>query len=209
MKQRILGLDPSLNRTGWAIVDFDGKNMKLVDYGFIDCSHFDAELEESKKIKFIYDTMMSIYRNYKPTHVISESPFFSRKNENVKTLMRLSHVHGTLLLVAELNNKEMEYYAPLTIKSVVLGGLKKKSEKNTKEEVANAVFEVFPQRLFIKEYTNDVTDAIAVILTYIKKEGKGTQKENALKRREKNESKSSGKKTKTTKRSTKSKSKKK
>ncbi|MNC20886.1 Holliday junction resolvase [compost metagenome] len=175
---RILSLDPSLNCTGWSVIDYKEEKYTLVDYGFIQVSHFDAETEEDLKLMHIDKVMTKIFDTYKPEVVIAESPFYSR---NPKTLTRLSHVHGTLLLLSAKNGLRMKYYAPLTIKSVVLGGIKTKDEdgkKKTgtemKKEVEAAVFKIFPRHLFLKEYTNDVTDAISVALTYIAKDGKGT-----------------------------------
>lgn len=188
---RILSIDPSLNRTGWAIVDYKNNKYKLIDYGFIECKNFDAESQEDEKLEHIYKTMETIYRQYKPEHVISESPFYSK---NVKTLMRLSHVHGTLLLIARQHGKRMDYYSPLTIKSVVLKGLKTKDEEGNKKtgtqmkkEVEKAVFEIIPKAFFIKDYTDDVIDAVSVAITFVMKEGKGTLRDNKEKEKNKEE----------------------
>lgn len=190
---RMLAIDPSLNRTGWAIIDYKEKtnSFRLIDYGYIDCKHYDAELEEDMKLEHIYKTIERLLRQYKPTVAIAESPFYSR---NPKTLMRLSHVHGTLLLVCKLHGLSMDYYAPLTIKSTVLKGIKTKNEDGTKKkgnemkkEVEAVVFTVFPQSTFIKDYTDDVTDAISVGLTYVYKDGTGTLKDNKAKARDKEE----------------------
>lgn len=176
---RILGIDPSLNRLGWAVVDyFKEKNeYKLIDYGFIECGHFDPETEEDLKLFHIDKIMTKVFDVYKPESVIAEAPFFSK---NVKTLTRLAHVHGTILLLSAKNNLRMKYYAPLTIKSVVLGGIKtknedgeKKSGKDMKKEVEAAVFEIFPKHTFLKEYTDDVTDAISAAMCAVKKDFKG------------------------------------
>jgi Holliday junction resolvasome RuvABC endonuclease subunit len=187
MIKRILGLDPSLNRLGWCVIDYDDINEKwsLVDYDFIDAKHFDAESEEDKKLQYIHDCIKRVFENYKPSYVISESPFYSR---NVKTLTRLSHVHGILLLLSLQNNNRMKYYTPLTIKSTILGGIKTKNEfgvkkngKELKKEVEEKVFEIFPKNTFYKKYTDDVTDAISVVIAFVKKNGKGFMGEKDLK----------------------------
>lgn len=187
---RILGIDPSLNRTGWAIVDYKNNKYTLVEYGYIECKDFDAESQEDEKLEHIYKTMEKVYKQYKPEYVISESPFYSK---NVKTLMRLSHVHGTLLLIARQNGKKMDYYSPLTIKSVVLKGLKTKDEDGNKKtgtqmkkEVEKAVFDIIPKTYFKKDYTDDVIDAVSVVITFVMKDGKGTLRDNKEKEKEKN-----------------------
>jgi len=179
MHKRILGLDPSLNRLGWCIVDYDDETEKheLIDYGYIDAKKFQEE-DEDMKLQKIYKTISSVIVSYNPQVVIAESPFYSR---NANTLTKLAHVHGVLLLISVEHRRRMKYYSPLTIKSVVLGGIKtkdedgkKKSGDDLKKEVEEAVYKVFPKNIFHKPYTNDVTDAISVAMTYIIKNGEGT-----------------------------------
>jgi Holliday junction resolvasome RuvABC endonuclease subunit len=125
--------------------------------------------------------MSAVFSKYSPHVVIAESPFFQK---NAKTITRLGHCHGILLLLAVEYGKRMKYYSPLTIKSTVLGGIKTKNEdgkkktgKEMKKEVEEAVFKIFPQKDFKLPYTDDVTDAISVALAYIYKKGEGTMGE--------------------------------
>lgn len=190
MHKRILGLDPSLNRLGWCIIDYNDETeiYDLIDYGYIDAKKF-KESEEDMKLQMIYRQISSILSKYRPHVVISESPFYSR---NVATLNKLSHVHGVLLLISLEHGNRMKYYSPLTIKSIVLGGIKtkdesgkKKSGDDLKKEVEEEVYKIFPKKLFTKPYTNDVTDAISVAITYVKKNGEGTLGENKEEKKEK------------------------
>jgi hypothetical protein len=90
-----------------------------------------------------------------------------------------------------------------TIKSTVLGGIKtkdengkKKSGDDLKKEVEEAVYKIFPKNLFKMPYTNDVTDAISVAITYVIKNGAGTLGENKEEKKEKKKKSKSEKKTK-------------
>lgn len=160
----IMGLDPSLNCLGWFI--FDSEKMLILDYGFIP----NKGLEENEKIVKIYNKLSNILKQYKIDAVGIEEEFSSK---NPSTLKKLSHVHGSIILLLSQYNIPYTYYSVMTIKSQVLGGMKTKKEDGTKksgdemkEEVAAKVFEVFGKQNFYKEYTNDVTDAASVGLCY-------------------------------------------
>lgn len=175
---RILGLDNSKNCTGWAVVDVKNKtDMKLVDYGYIDTSKLKDDGEALVHIEKFFEKIMS---HYKPDYISAEAMFAGR---NRVTTMVLAHVHGIMLLVARKHNIPITYYSVMTMKSAVLGGVKLKKDDGTKKtgddikkEVANKVFEVFGRENFVKEFTDDVTDAISAIITFIKKDGKPIEK---------------------------------
>lgn len=166
---RIIGIDPSLNRLGYFI--FDSENMKIVDYGYIP-----NEGEEQEKLLRIYKILTVVLDTYKPDVASIEEEFFSR---NVATLKTLSHVHGAILLLLSQRKISYTYYSVLTLKSQLLNGMKTKKDDGTKKngkemkiEVANKVFEIFGRQNFIKDFTDDVTDAASAAYCYYKLDGK-------------------------------------
>lgn len=172
---RILAIDPSLNCTGYAVVDVDsGQRLTLVTYGFIQVKKSD---NTEQRLKLIYDTLQAVVVTHKPTTWVAESPFMYR---NTKTLVQLAHTHGAILLLAGQHNQLIHYYSPMTIKTTVLGGAKtmntdgtRKTSSQWKVEVATAVFAIFNQNLFTTPYTDDVTDALSVAITWVTKQGQG------------------------------------
>lgn len=170
---KILGLDLSLNCAGWFL--FESDNMKIIDYGYIP-----NEGEESEKILRIYKTLDIIFKQYKPDCCGIEKEFASK---NADTLMTLSHVHGAVLLLLAQYKIPYTYYSVMTAKSKTLDGIKTKKEDGTKKtgaemkaEVADKIFEIFGRQNFVKAFTDDVTDAASIGLTYMIMNGKPIEK---------------------------------
>lgn len=178
----ILGLDISLNRTGYFV--FESDNMKILDYGGIP-----NKGTEEEKLLNIYNIITDIVNKYKPIGCGIEKEFASR---NPDTLMKLSHCHGTCLLILAQNNIKYTYYPVMTLKSQTLEGLKLKKEDGTKktgdelkEEVAEKIFEIFGKEQFIKPFKTDETDAASAAYVYFKLKGEDIVKTNKKKRKTK------------------------
>ena len=79
---RILGIDPGLATTGWAVVDFDNDSKPIpVDYGAITTP---KGLSVSERLVEIYDDMNSLIRKFKPEYAGVETLLFTN---NAKTAM--------------------------------------------------------------------------------------------------------------------------
>ena len=177
---KILGIDPSLNCCGWFV--FDTEPLRLIDYGYIPNNG-----EEYEKILRIYKILSAVIDNYKPDAAGIEEEFYSK---NVDTLKKLSHVHGSVLLLLAQNKIPYTYYSVMTAKSQTLGGIKKKKEDGTKkngdemkQEVAEKIFEIFGRQNFIKDFTTDVTDAASIGYCYYLLDGKPIEKKKATKKK--------------------------
>jgi crossover junction endodeoxyribonuclease RuvC len=175
----ILGIDPSLSSTGFFL--FDDEEFEIIDYGYISTD----DLEEDKAMLKIHKILSSILDKYDIDKIGIEQEFYSR---NVKTLRKLSHVHGVALLLFAQYEIPYTYYSVMTLKSKVLNGMKRKKEDGTKksgdeikQEVAEKIFEVFGRTNFIKEFTDDVTDAASAALTYYLMDGMSTDEYNSNK----------------------------
>lgn len=183
----ILGADNSLRCTGWSVVkvtNYKEKNQKLelLDYGYIDTNQITFE----QAIVLIEKIFTNVVKQYKPDYISAEAPF---SGKNAQTLITLSNIHGAMLLVAAKAKVPVTYYSVMTMKSQVVGKMKtkkddgtKKTGKEMKQEVADKVIEIFGRQSFIKDYTDDVTDSISAIITFLNMEGetpktlKATQK---------------------------------
>ncbi len=143
------------------------ESLLILTYGIIK----NGNVDETEKLHNIFTVLESLIKKYKIDHIVIEKEFYSR---NVKTLMKLSHVHGVILLLIDKFKKPYTYYAATTIKSVVLKGIKRKDENgkkiDTKKVVAGKVIEIYNESQFVKPYNDDVTDALAIAYCFIKKE---------------------------------------
>jgi Holliday junction resolvasome RuvABC endonuclease subunit len=169
----ILGLDISLNRTGYFV--FESDNMKVLDYGGIP-----NEGSEEEKLLNIYNIITDVVKKYKPSGCGIEKEFASR---NPDTLMKLSHCHGTCLLVLAQYNIKYTYYPVMTLKSQTLEEMKLKKEDGTRKtgdemkmEVAEKIFKIFGKEQFTKPFKTDETDAASAAYVYFKVKGMDLKK---------------------------------
>lgn len=175
-KYRILGIDISKSSTGWSVVEVTGKNLKLIDYGFIPTK----KMEHGEALMAIEKELTDVIKRSSINYVSIEQMFVGK---NPGTGMTLAQAHGVALLVCAKHNKPVNYYAVMTMKSKVLDGIKTKKEDGTKktgdemkEEVAEKVIEIFGKSSFIKDYNNDVTDSISACYTFFLMDGKEIEK---------------------------------
>lgn len=172
-----MGLDNSRYCTGWSVVDVENGNMKIIDYGYLNTKSIK---EEGKTLIYLENMFNNIIKQYKPNYIVAEAMFVGK---NSLTAMVLSHIHGIMLLVAAKHNLPVTYYSVMTMKSCVLGGIKTKREdgiKKTgdemKDEVAKKIIEIFDKKNFVKEFTNDVTDSLSAIVTFVQLQGEIKEK---------------------------------
>ena len=182
--QLCLGLDISRYSTGWCIIDINNgkeyrEHMKIIDYGYIDTSKIK---EEGKTLIFLEDKFTEIIENYKPDIIIIEQQYVGR---NAQTGLVLAGIHALVKLIAAKQNINIIYYPILTMKSTTLNGIKlkksdgtKKTGKEIKLEVKDTIIKLFNNVEFTN-ITDDVTDAISAVITYVRLNGKTVGKQSA------------------------------
>ncbi len=174
---RILGMDNSTKSTGWAVVDIISGVPVLVDYGLIKRGNMDI----SDALVTFEKELLDVIKQYKPDHIAAEQMFIGA---NRTTAMSLGYIHGVMLLTARKKKIPVTYYSVMTAKSVVLGGIQvfnakgqRKTGADFKLEVQAKVFEVLGEANFQrKEYTDDVTDAASIALTFAYTDGVSTER---------------------------------
>lgn len=113
---RILGIDPGLATTGWAVVDFDDDgNPNVIDYG---CISTKKGLSVSTRLLEIYEDMVELVAKYKPDLAGVETLIFCN---NAKTAMSVGEARGVVRLVLEKENIPIKEFTPLQIKDAVTG----------------------------------------------------------------------------------------
>lgn len=149
----ILGIDPGVATTGWAIVDFDKDgNPKPIDYGVISTS---KKLSLSERLCEIYKDISELVKKYKPEYGGVETLLFSR---NVKTAIAVGEARGVVLLVFEQNSIPIKDVNPMQVKSCI-SGYGKADKKQVQENVKMICnLEEIPK-------PDDAADAIAIAIT--------------------------------------------
>ena len=155
---RIFGIDCGTEVTGFGVVETcdTGRQPKLV------CVAMGAirpkkSMHQAARIEFVHRELAAELARWKPDAVAIEEVFYS---VNPKTALKLGEVRGVALLAAAMQGLEIAEYAPLSVKSSVVGyGLAKK------EQVQFMVARL----LDLKELPEppDVADALAIAICHI------------------------------------------
>lgn len=112
---RILGIDPGLATTGFAILDVEGHQKKLIAVGVI---RTPAKLELGERLQEIYKDMHAILTQYKPKVCSIEQVFFSK---NVTTGIQVSHARGVIVMALHDHGIPLHEYSPSAMKRALTG----------------------------------------------------------------------------------------
>lgn len=112
---RILGIDPGVATIGFGVIDFSGREYKLVNCGVITTP---AHTMLSARLEQIYDDMCQLLELFKPDAVSIEELFF---NTNITTGIAVAHGRGVLLLACRKASVAIYEYTPLQVKQAVVG----------------------------------------------------------------------------------------
>jgi len=112
---RVLGIDPSLQSTGFGVVEEDGGRLVPVAYGVIKPT---AKLPLHLKLAEIKSELEEIIRTYGPGEAAIENPFYA---QNMKTALLLGQVRGAVLVAVAGTGCGLAEYSALEIKKAVTG----------------------------------------------------------------------------------------
>jgi crossover junction endodeoxyribonuclease RuvC len=148
----ILGIDPGLALTGWAILD-NKEEIKLIKYG---CIKTRKEQEENKRLFNLYNKLKKIINKYKPQALSIEKLFF---NTNAKTAFTIGEARGVIKMCATLNKLPIYEFTPLQIKDSIVGY--GRADKNQVQQMVKMHLKLdkIPK-------PDDAADAVAAALTY-------------------------------------------
>jgi crossover junction endodeoxyribonuclease RuvC len=145
----ILGIDPGIANTGYALLQEKEGALTLLDQGVI----VTKKGPTPARIKQIYDFLQSKITQYTVSALSIEKIFF---NKNVKTAMIIEEVRGAILLLSAQHNLPISQYTPLQVKkNLTLFG------KASKLEVKMIAEQILHTKL---PTSDDACDAVAVAL---------------------------------------------
>jgi crossover junction endodeoxyribonuclease RuvC len=124
---RVFGIDCGTNCTGYGVVDVQTGRLETrliaVAAGGLKLSK-DQPLPV--RLAYIFAELTGLLELHQPDVVAVEEVFYS---VNAKSALKLGHVRGVALLAAAMRGLPVAEYAPLTIKSAVVGyGMAQKSQ---------------------------------------------------------------------------------
>ena len=116
---RIFGIDCGTEITGFGVVEVDEQSrmprLKCCAFGAIRLA---KQKTMPQRLKQVYDELSAALAQWQPDAVAVEEVFYS---VNAKSALKLGQVRGVALLAAAAQGFPLAEYAPLKIKSSVVG----------------------------------------------------------------------------------------
>ena len=150
----ILGIDPGTQLLGFGIIRVTGKKSSYVDMGVLDLR---KEKDAYTKLQSIYDCISEVCKNYHPTELAIESPFYGK---NAQVVLKLGRAQGAAIIAAlEYGVQSVTEYAPRKAKEAIVG-----NGAASKEQVQLMLEKTLGVKL--ESCHLDATDALAIALCH-------------------------------------------
>ena len=149
---RYLGIDPGLNRTGYAVIERRATGPCLIEGGILKS---DPKSSLQHRVQEIARGLREVLEELKPEVAAVEQIFTHTRNP--RTALVMAHARGAILLTLAEADLTIVSYSPTQIKKLLTG-----SGKAGKEQIQHAVkTELKLDRI---PEPNDVADASAIAL---------------------------------------------
>ena len=154
---RILGIDPGLNTTGYAVVEAADGGPKLLEAGVIKSAERRATPDMARRLKALYDGVIEVIDQLRATELSVEQLY--AHYDHPRTAILMAHARGAILLAGGQRDLKVASYAATRIKKAVTG-----SGRAGKEQMQIAMLREF--RLAKLPEPHDVADAMAIALCH-------------------------------------------
>jgi crossover junction endodeoxyribonuclease RuvC len=151
----VLGIDPGLQRTGYAVIEYNNKEPLIKEAGIVSTKENDPF---QIRLKAIYDSLEEVIAEFRPDAVVVEN-LYSHYSHPVTSVI-MGHARGIILLCAAQKNIPVISYASTRIKKTVTG-----NGRATKMQVQRSIKSLM--KLETLPNPPDVADAIAVAMCHI------------------------------------------
>lgn len=150
---RVLGIDCGTERTGWGVIDSDGRRHRVLAHGVIRTA---PAHPLAQRLARIAEGLRAVVAQHHPDAAAVEDIFYS---QNVKTALKLAHVRGVALLAVSEAGVSVGEYSPLEVKTSVVG-----YGRAEKQQVARMVRALTGMRDAFD--SADASDALAVAICH-------------------------------------------
>ena len=152
-KMQVIGIDPGLVNTGWAVVEEDGSKIKYLGSGICKtCNKKDM----AARLLSILEQLRSIIQGFEIESGAIEKAFV--KNDPLAAL-KLGQARASAMIALGESKIEVSEYAPNYVKKIFAG-----KGHATKEEVERMASLQFPKVYFSQ---SDEADALAIAVCHI------------------------------------------
>jgi crossover junction endodeoxyribonuclease RuvC len=154
---RILGIDPGLNTTGYAVVEALDGGPKLLEAGIIKSAERRATPDMARRLKALYDGVIEVIDQLRATELAVEQLY--AHYDHPRTAILMAHARGAILLAGGQRDLKVASYAATRIKKAVTG-----SGRAGKEQMQLAMLREFGLAKLPEPH--DVADAMGIALCH-------------------------------------------
>ena len=152
---RVLGIDCGSEITGYGVVDqAPDRSLHCIAAGAIRLS---TKEPLPRRLTRVFEALSEVLKQHAPDSVAIEDVFYAA---NAKSALKLGHVRGVAMLAAATYNLQVAEYAPLAIKSSVVGY--GRAEKSQVQQMVTHLL-----RLQAPPEPFDVSDALAIAICHL------------------------------------------
>ena len=155
--ERILGVDPGLRVTGYAILEVGPAGPLLCEAGVIRSTERRRKSDMGHRLASLYTSIDEVIESFQPSAVAVEQLY--AHYDHPRTAILMAHARGAILFAAAERNAQVVHYTARQIKRLLTG-----SGKASKDQVQHAIRNEL--RLAVLLEPNDVADAAAVGLCH-------------------------------------------
>lgn len=154
---RILGLDPGLQVTGYAVIEPGSPGVRVCEAGVLRSSEARTPADMASRLCTLYDSIEEVVQQFRPGVVVVEQLY--AHYEHPRTAILMGHARGVLLLAAARQGIPVVSYSATRIKKTVTGNghaPKEQVQRTVQRELGLAKLPEPP----------DVADALAAALCH-------------------------------------------
>ena len=152
---RVLGIDCGSEHTGYGVVEQSPSgDLCCITYGAVELSRHEPL---AQRLARVFSQLSSIVEHHRPDAVAIEDVFYA---VNAKSALKLGQVRGVAMLAAAVHACPVAEYAPLSIKSAVVG-----YGRAEKVQVQQMVMRLL--RLSTPPEPFDAADALAIAICHL------------------------------------------
>jgi crossover junction endodeoxyribonuclease RuvC len=151
---RVLGIDPSVQSTGFGIIEYSNNTYTVLSHGVIKPSRQQLFHHRINEIK---SRLEELIKEYRPEEVAIENPFYAR---NVRTAITLGQVRGAVLVAVATHDCSLHDYSPLEVKKAVTGY--GQAEKDQVRTMVKTLLNIQDEKL-----ETDASDALATAFCHL------------------------------------------
>ena len=149
---KILGIDPGSIKCGYGLISMQRREARYLTSGTISPSRTKPL---HNRLKYIYEALTGIIRNYRPDHIVVEKMFYAK---SIRAAMSLGYARGIVLLAAASEQVDLQERSALEVKKSVVGY--GRAEKLQVQKMVKIVLNLQG------ELSPDSADALALALCY-------------------------------------------